>query len=562
MRKILLFLLLLGVVVNTTIHLPGETKDEKNKPDLDPSSQLQLFQLSEYLSRLYLHLPPVFNVPGLTLKLKPPPRTRLVRFDWKPKRRLGRAIWTGVGHFIWSTSSYWIRLEENREDWEYQFTLADQKKRFLFIDGMRFDSNSFQFNWTHSGAGALYYNYARANRLNPLGSFLYGFAASYFWEFVVEFREVVSVNDMIGTPVGGFSIGEALFQLGRYARSKRPTFANKIGRFLSNPILSLYDWMDRKKVKNQFAFEEDYWNDAKMFAGPRYDSFFPGDTNNYFSFGVETELILLPEYGAPEAVARVANEIMSTQFDLGITTGSGGVYELSAFAKAAFFGYFAQNIRSTGDKTRDRSGYSFFIGAASAFDLFKEIPGKISVNDNGPALEDYSYKIDKFAIVNMIGPTIDLSLFHEGFKMRVSADAYFDFSLIHSHAFKRYSELYSFGQTKSTLEEHGYYYAFGFTLSSMLQLKYSNLELKGKMKYHYFNSIEGLDRFQVDVKEEDDFGLTDKRFIYNLSLGYRVPRTPIQLVLGLEETDRKGFIGDFRRHSQEKRTYFQIRYKF
>ena len=210
----------------------------------------------------------------------------------------------------------------------------------------------------------------------------------------------------------------------------------------------------------------------------------------------------------------------------------------------------------------DRVGYSLFVGLSSAFDLFKEIPLKVALNEDGPTAEEYLYKIDKLAVINVLGPTIDLSLFYKKFKLRFSADAYGDFALVHSHAYKRYSELFPHGQIKSTLEEHGYYYALGLTLASSLQLKYGNLEFRGKLKYHDFESIEGLDRFQVDIEDEDDFDLDDRRFMFNLSLGYHIPRTGLQFVLGIEETDRKGYIGDFTQQSTEKRTYFQIRYKF
>jgi hypothetical protein len=96
----------------------------------------------------------------------------------------------------------------------------------------------------------------------------------------------------------------------------------------------------------------------------------------------------------------------------------------------------------------------------------------------------------------------------------------------------------------------------------MLQINYSNLEFRGKVKYHYFESIEGLDRFQKDIEDEDDFDLNDQRLTYNLSLGYRIPNTPLQLVLGLVQMERWGEIEDLSRHSTERRSYFQVKYLF
>jgi hypothetical protein len=171
-------------------------------------------------------------------------------------------------------------------------------------------------------------------------------------------------------------------------------------------------------------------------------------------------------------------------------------------------------------------------------------------------------RADKYTVLNLLGPTFDLAIFNKDLKVRFAADAYGDFSLVHSHVFKEYKELATFGQTKATLENHGYYYALGITLSSMLQVNYSNLEFRGKVRYHYFDSIEGLDRFQKDILDEDDFDLKDQRLTYNLNLGYRIPHTPLQLVLGLEQMERWGAIGDLSGHSTERRSYFQMKYIF
>jgi hypothetical protein len=497
----------------------------------------------------------------------------------RPKKRFGRAVLEGLGNFAYSTSSYWIRQDVMKEDWEYQFTWEDQKKRFLFIDGMRFDSNNFTFNWTHAGAGAIYYNYARANRLNPLESFLYSFGASYFWEFFIEFKEVVSINDVISTPMGGISIGESLFQLGRLFRSRKPTFLNKIARFFSNPILSLNEWLDRKKYKNQYAFDMDYWNDSRVFFGPRFDTYPGSAANSFLQLGLESQINLIPEYGQPGASSRAINHTAFTEFDIQGALNRKGLYEFSIFAKSVLFGYFKQNIHpakshpnSLSPNNRDNNinrpdddtapgnheayvGYSLFWGLATCFEGFRKDPIIA-------AEVDFPERMDKFCIINLLGPTVDFSLFQKDLKVRLVADAYGDFSLIHSLAFKKYSQLNEFGQTKSTLENHGYYYALGITLSSMLQVNYSNLELKGIFKYHYFDSIEGLDRFQKDMADEDDFDLKDQRWRYNISLGYRIPHTPVQLVLGTEHWDRKGRIGDFQQKSTENRSYFQIKYLF
>jgi len=491
-----------------------------------------------------------------------------------PKKNFGRALLQLTGHFAYATTSYWVRQDVMKEDWEYQLTWKDQKKRLLFIDSWTFDSNTFQFNWTHSLAGSLYYNYARANRFTPLQSFLFGIGASYFWEFVVEFKEKVSINDSIGTPMGGITIGESMFQLGRFFRSQKPTLLNRLARIVSNPVLSLNELLYKKKNRYQYSFEGiDYWNDFRLYLGPRFDNISGDTTNNFIQVGIETQLNLIPEYGKPEASNRFINHTAFTQFDVGGTLNKKGIYEFNIFAKSVFFGFFIQDIfpsdnlhQDNGEMNKavtqddDVRGYSFFAGIGSSFDMMMK---------NSSVLEEKTIEnstlpdeTDKYCIINLLGPTIDFSLYRKNLHIRLNADAYGDFSLIHSHAFKDYSEIYELGKTKSTLKSHGYYYALGITLASLLQVNYSNLEIKGILKYHYFNSIEGLDRFQEDIEKADDVNLIDHRWHYNIGLGYRIPNTSIQLVFGWEQWKRKGSVDDFVRKSSERRSYIQIKYLF
>lgn len=571
MKKFFTLLAVGAFIFQSTFTFASPSAKAENPGKKTSVNQYLNFCFLPVLPTLFFPNPPlnvIFNaLNGRKLKIK------------RPKKKLGRAVVEGLCHFVYATSSYWIRQDVMKEDWEYQFTWEDQKRRFFFIDGLRFDSNNFTFNWTHSMAGALYYNYARANHLKPLGSFLYTFAASYFWEFFIEFKEVVSINDVIATPMGGLSIGESLFQLGRLFRSKRPTFLNRIARFFSNPVLSLNGWLDRKRYKNQYAFDSDYWSDSRVSIGSRFDTYSGSDTNRFLHLGFESQISLIPEYGQPDVSSRAINHTAFTEFDMGGTFSRKGLYEFSIFAKSVLFGYFMQNIHpakshlnshnpdnhdnnvnNPGDDTgpynrEEYVGYSLFWGLATCFDAFKKDP--IIVDE-----ADYPERMDKFCIINLLGPTVDFSLFHKGLKVRLVAGAYGDFSMIHSHAFQRYSQLYEFGQTKSTLENHGYYYALGITLSSLLQVNYSGVEFKGIFKYHYFDSIEGLDRFQKDIAPGDDFDLKDQRWRYNISLGYRIPHAPVQLVLGLEHWDRQGRIGDFQQQDTENRSYIQIKYLF
>lgn len=557
----------------------------KNEYRVTAHDESKLFELGHYLSRFNFHPSMIFSRLDQWSMYRLDMKRFIKKLSFNPgkkkRKRLGRALLELTGHFIYATASYWIRQEVMKEDWEYQFTWEDQKKRFLFIDGMRFDSNTFQFNWTHSLAGAIYYNYARVNNMSPWQSFLFSSGASYFWEFVVEFREVVSVNDLISTPIGGLPVGESMFQLGRFFRSNKQkrTFLNRIARFLSNPIMALDDWIDKKRSIHRHAYDEDFWYDMRLSAGPRFDVFSNDDTHTFMDVGFESQMVHLPEYGTLGTSHYNVGNTLFSEFNLQGAVTNKGLYEFKIFAKSVLFGAFWQDIRAVNptkkEKERDvygrgllddmddtnRQGYSLFIGAATAFDTYKKNYHLLmEPNEEEPA--NIPDKFDKYTVINLFGPTVDLAIFRKDLKIRLTADAYGDFALVHAHAYKDYLDFYQHGQTKSTLENHGYYYALGITLSSFMQINFANLELIGRVKYHYFDSIEGLDRFQKDMADEDDFDLIDQRLNYSFSLGYRIPRTSLQLVLGLEQRERWGNIEGFKRHSSERRSYVQLKYIF
>ncbi|HLP60158.1 MAG TPA: DUF3943 domain-containing protein [Candidatus Deferrimicrobium sp.] len=530
-KKLLLCFVILFLMLVPTFHLTAGDEDKPKDVSLNPPLETSVGNPDK-------------------------PSAALVH-EKKPVKNVKRAFWEAIGHFAYATSSYWIRQDVMKEDWEYHFTWEDQKKRIFLLDGFRMDSNSYAFNWTHSLAGGIYYNYARTNRFNKSGSLLYTIACSFLWESLVEFREVISINDMIATPLGGIGFGEATFQLGRLFRSQRPTFFNKIARLASNPIMSINEWLDRKKYKNQFAFQKgQFWNDCRLVAGPRFDTISGQSTHNFMQLGLETQVFNLPDYGEQGSSSLYLKDTLYSEYNMSITFSDKGMHQFDFFAKPVLFGYFSQKIQGS-SASHDRRGYSLFIGAACGFDVMSlepksELPANSTVPD----------KEDKHCIINLLGPAFDLSIYRDKLKIRFSADAYPDFALIHSHVYKKYAQLHEVGTTKSTLWEHGYYYALGLTLSSQLQIEYANLELKGAVKFHYYDSIEGMDRFQSDITPGSDFDLKDQRITYRFSLGYHIPKTPLRLTAGLEKIDRWGKLEDFAQSSSEKRSFMQIQYLF
>ena len=158
-------------------------------------------------------------------------RKRLRR-ETGPKET-GRAV---TEFFILSAPAqvlYWSGIFGPPQEWNYRLTWKDQSRRFFSFQAWTFDVNCFLLNWMHGPVGAGYYEIARSNHLDRFESFLYTLGCSLYWEYVTEYRSVVSVNDNIFTAVGGVPIGETWHVFGEYFLS-RPGFINRLLSFLQS----------------------------------------------------------------------------------------------------------------------------------------------------------------------------------------------------------------------------------------------------------------------------------------------------------------------------------------
>lgn len=78
---------------------------------------------------------------------------------------------------------------------------------------MKWDRDWYWTNFVlHPYQGSLYYMASRGSNLNPLESFGLTVFGSAMWEFFCE-KNAPSINDMVYTTIGAFSVGEMLYRL-------------------------------------------------------------------------------------------------------------------------------------------------------------------------------------------------------------------------------------------------------------------------------------------------------------------------------------------------------------
>lgn len=459
-----------------------------------------------------------------------------------------------------SSVNYWIKYTKFIEDWQFKLNWRDQKKRLFSSEGIRLDSNSYKSNWTHALSGALYYNFARTNRLTWLESSLFAFGGSLFWEAISEWREIISINDMIFTPFGGPATGEPLFQIGKYFSAKNGIINHLVGAFF-NPVLAINNLLDGKKRNREKESVYPGWHQFEFFIGaqrgePSADAQRYARTN----LGLQLQLVPIPDYGLPGEFSGFLKDPLSTVLDFNISFSAREMEEFSARARTILFGYWQQNLSQS--DSGEIKGYSFLLGVGSAFDVFKK-KALVTYDSSAGGLSDPRYPRqrpyefnDKLSTISLLGPAFDLALFSRQFRLRWNADAFFDFALVNSLPLNAYSVEHDLANAKTTVLSWGYYYGFGFSLASATTIDLGRWQWHGAAKYRKYNSVQGLDRFQDVVS--DDFKLNDSFLTFKTSIGFRPGWNNTCFRIGVESIRRYGSIGDFSLRNRETRLFGQM----
>jgi len=502
---------------------------------------------------------------GQPLAPKPSPRPK----TWRALLEEG-VLWSA------STVDYWGAYGHFTVDW--QFTWKTFGRKFFTAESPRMDSNAFWYNWSHAGAGAGYYWMARSNGLNSRWSFLFSLATSAVWESLTEWRELISINDMTFTPLGGPAIGEPLFQVSSYF-SHRPGFWNTLAAFIFCPFLSVNNWFDHGSGQAANSAPEAAWHRFAVYAGLREDRVSPGGTTavdmagawyRQVNFGFDMETDAGP--GGAERGGGFSSETLSSRAALDASVSSSGLEEIEIRTSAVLFGGSWSSVAA--DAAGGARGGSVSVGYGTAFELFKKRSvvwydgikevetGLATVGDarfDRPAPARFT---DKLALVSPAGAVLTVARFGPRFEARWTTGLFGDFAMVNSLPYDRFTESRDPGGVKTTLLDWGYYYALGMTLVTDAAVDWRQWHFRGAASYQWFDSIQGLDRYQYLGLVTEDFKLRDTRLVWRFSMGYRLRGTPLELGLAAEGIGRWGQLLDLREHYTEYRYFYQLRVVF
>jgi len=371
--------------------------------------------------------------------------------------------------------NYW--QERMQDDWEFEYkTVDDFMERLITTDQVKFDDNDIIFNWGHVYAGAFYYQVGRVNGFNNYESMVLSVVGSSVWEYFIEFREAISINDQIMTGFGGAILGETFHQVANLLKRRSKTLLSQILASYYQPIDLADTLLDKSgifkmDIKHQpMVFIKNDIENFEIFSGLKTAKRDNKDLVTLIQLGLQAELVNLPVKSEGESsrpMAKTAAVELIQEFGLRYN----GLRDYYSYTKVVPSAYFVKNI------SEDKSGYSLFVGPAAGTEY----------NSRG-----FAHEQDFYAMVNLLGATIDFSLYNKGKSLRMLFDAYGDFAFVRPYATTQYYEAgNNYVGAKTVLRKKNYYYAIGTSLRSRIELRPTNkLELGLMGAYHNFNSFD------------------------------------------------------------------------
>ncbi|MCU0237544.1 MAG: DUF3943 domain-containing protein [Acidobacteria bacterium] len=474
------------------------------------------------------------------------------------KPKAGRAFLEMGLNLAVSTINYWHKYSKFIEDWQFTLTWKDQKRKFFTSEGLRFDSNNLRLNWTHAWSGALYYNWARSNRYGPFASFLFSTGGSFFWEYFSEWREIASINDMIYTAFGGPAIGEPLYQIADHFRRRRG-LASRLAEALVNPPLAINDLLDGRERPPRVPLQDR--SDFRFSLGGKQGPASLADgASSHAAIDIDLRLVTLPGYGRPGSGSGYSRLPLDNEYRIAFSFNGRGVEEFSASTRCLLSGWWRRSVRQGADG--GLHGSEFWFGPVMAWDFFQKKPvadydgDELGMTDPWFEREQPTRYTDKFSTLHLIGPAVDWTGYAGRLSARFGAEATLDFAMINSLPYNAYSADHDVWGVKTTLHNWGYYYSLGYTLAGRLDLRRGPFRAEAGVRYQRFASIQGLDRFQKDIR--DDSPLRDSRFTWNAALALAIPRSPLFLSLNLEGIDRWGRFHEVSATNRETRFFYRL----
>jgi hypothetical protein len=471
--------------------------------------------------------------------------TRSARSAYELLHRRGeahhlRAIAQDLTYLVVGTTWYWIARDKNLVDWDR----PSAKKRFT-LDVIRMDNNEFPINFTlHPWSGAAYYSAARTSGVSFAGSAGYALAATIAWEYGIEFREKVSLNDLIFTPLPGIALGEFFSRLALYVNrpARSASVMQRIAGVVFGPLQAFSDVFDGRPKHSgpadRLGYSADVSHRFVLRAGLALQVTLEAE-RLLAELAADGAFIAIPSYGRPGRFRRFLHDADFTRFWLSHVQG-GGDREFDSYADVSLLGLYEQSIDG------QLRGGSVFLGSTLGYRYRRSL---------------FAGFRDEVSVTHLPGFACEALLLAPGVAWHVSYRLHPDFAGLRSLGYEAWQAAFPDALGKTTLASHGYLYAFGLTSLFETWFELRGLRIGGRSWFAYYNSHEGLDRKQesltADPKGVDR--LLDAEGFVRIA---PAPWSPLMLELSLLARRRRSRLGGFEARAELTRASLRLGFEF
>lgn len=448
---------------------------------------------------------------------------------------------------------YYKNLVYNAVDFDYGFR-DGLKKKWITGEAILFDDNDKFANYGHAFAGVIYHQVARANGASAMESFLISLASSAVWE-TMEYHEVFSINDMIVTPVGGYIIGEAMYQTSCALISKGTLGAKALGYTLS-PMLAGNHAMDRlsgnkDKTRAQPDCKKPRFSDISLKIGLErgQKAYEPSSNQEYFA-ALESTVINIPGYGKEGKAQGLVYDTAMSKFLLELN-GNQGLTDLRIVAEVVAAAYYDRKI--TRDEKGQLRGYEMAVGIGSASTWNDR--GGLDKDSEGPDTKE-----DFYGTINILGATAFADVYYKGTKIRAEFGFYGDFTMVKSYALDGKIAAEGLEGQPTVIQKRGYYWGAGSTALAGISAEHGRWKVGYEGQRSQATIIHGRGRFQDQVTQKDNFH--DELAIDKFYVKFKLTKS-LTFELAQEFITRKGQINkNYAKSGTEKRTRATLNYQF
>lgn len=447
---------------------------------------------------------------------------------------------------VLGTGGYWLFKNKNLVDWDNPSSRA----RF---DGSAWvmDNNSIIVNFLyHPLTGALTYDLARGNHQSVAGAFGYSFLTSFVWEFAIEFKEKVSVNDVLVTPGAGLPIGEFFHKLGLYLDSGHhdSVVMDSLRAVLGSGV-ALDRALDGRrpptvKTRDALGFSALIWHDFELRFG--VGEIATPSLSDYarYHVGMSGKLVTLPGYGAPGRFGRGFHGAELSTFSVGFENsryGSG----LVVGADTAVVGYHVQDFSRDGAGVR---GQSFTLGSGLGFDFLRSSANRYASVERAIGLPepDLAYhapnRREQYSALQLPGISAEFRVLRPGLGASGALRVAPSFAGLGAPAFYEWAANNLEERSKHILHRQGYFYGWGGALHASLRGRLGSLRAGLDLLYAAYSSQDGLDRHADELTV--DVHASGSLLDYRVTLGV-APRTDCEVALELGARRFQSNVGGF-----------------